>query len=137
MYYITFKNKKHPVSGLVFSMFMIPFVVFAIILLGYVAYVAYLSALMLKDQLGINATVCAVVLVLLIGNVTYNGVRKALLPKHVQSIIGICVVAYTIYYQYAVNQWELYEVALLSLPIALGVVRNTWKRFIQNNITAE
>lgn len=119
MYTVTFKGKKHSVSGTVFWSLALPVLAVFALVVCWAGWLIYLSTNMLEDYTGISAFVCGLVALVLLGSMTINGQEKALLPSPVRYGLGLCLVWVTVYYQYAVQHWAMSKLALLATPLVV------------------
>lgn len=122
-YSITLKGEKREVSGLQFLAFAIPLLALSAMTLVWVAYILYLSSSMFGDYTGIPAILCGILLVVVLGSLTLGGVKLSLLPAKLQPIIGLCVFAALLHYQYTSRHWSEIQVAMLTVPLMIIRIR--------------
>jgi hypothetical protein len=86
---------------------------------------------MLADITRVPAIICGIVVVVLAGTATINGVENRLLPEAVQAVLTFVLVWGTVYYQYQVNHLSYPYLVLLAAPIVIGNFRKISKRWFK------
>lgn len=81
-------------------------------------WMVYLSTTMLSEYTGAGAVTCGFTVLVLLGSLTTENQVYRLLPALLQSVLGRCLVGYTLYYQVAVRHmhWTLL-VLLFIFPV--------------------
>lgn len=115
---IKFKEFDHTVSAKIFYMSFLSFSIFFFSIFAWLAYLVYLSCSMMSYHTGVHPLLSGIIAAFLLTSVTvsHGKVEKSVLPKFFRTILGAIVSLATIHYIYTVENWKVFEIALLLSP---------------------
>lgn len=110
-------SRAYSITRVQFYAFALPVIG---ILLAYLLLWVYWGSVTLGHYTGLHPVIAAILFGVLIGSVTLNSptgpVERRLLPPALAAMLGTFLYGLTLYYLWAVAQWPIWTVGLMTVP---------------------
>lgn len=145
MYTVKVNGTKYPVSAKTYFSLTTPFVAYGFIVFAWFGYMIYLGSHMISYHTGVDPMVAGIIALIFVCSLSVgegeNKTYKSILPKKAREILSLGLILGTFHYMYAVEGWNIIEVALLTIPLIMlrfsNSVRKHMMEFMNKTVIAK